>query len=383
MKRIIFLTSFDPRIPTVRSGTPYFMLQALKRQGYKIEIIGPIKLPFERVFQGINRILDKILKKRFDYKHSSLTSRYYSKKFSERLRKIDIYDGDSVIFAPLSSVEISDLKSNIPIIYTSDTSFEQLANYNSDYNNYFGFSYADSCKVEDRAISKSRIVTYPSEWAAAYARNKYQTPEKLFKVINWGANFIEEPDSNHIENVSSTANSGPINCLFVGVNWDRKGGEIALKAIEYARSLGCDISLTVCGCSPSLEQHSWIRVNGFLDKDIESDRHLLAASYYEADLFILPTKAESYGHVFCEAAAYGLPVIAHNTGGISSIVKDSHTGFLFDDGNDYISMGESIVELYNDRDKLRAMAHNAMRRYQEELSWDSWGGHMRGLIEDI
>ncbi|WP_332125931.1 glycosyltransferase, partial [Escherichia coli] len=58
-----------------------------------------------------------------------------------------------------------------------------------------------------------------------------------------------------------------------------------------------------------------------------------------ADILLLPTIAECYGMVFCEAAAYGLPVVATDTGGISSIQINERTGILIKDSSDYKHFG--------------------------------------------
>ncbi|NOQ14154.1 MAG: glycosyltransferase [Methyloprofundus sp.] len=51
--------------------------------------------------------------------------------------------------------------------------------------------------------------------------------------------------------------------------------------------------------------------------------------YYEyCDLFILPSKNEGFGIVYLEAMKYKKPVIAANSGGVTDVVLDSHTGFL-------------------------------------------------------
>ena len=66
-----------------------------------------------------------------------------------------------------------------------------------------------------------------------------------------------------------------------------------------------------------------------------TDRVFLTGSITEAarflrsaDLFVLPSKSESYGYVLHEAGLAGLPVISSDVGGITDIIKDSHTGSL-------------------------------------------------------
>jgi N-acetyl-alpha-D-glucosaminyl L-malate synthase BshA len=48
-----------------------------------------------------------------------------------------------------------------------------------------------------------------------------------------------------------------------------------------------------------------------------------------ADLFLLPSKNESFGLAALEALACGTPVIASNMGGLPEVVVDGETGFLF------------------------------------------------------
>ncbi|HFM1639257.1 TPA: glycosyltransferase, partial [Escherichia coli] len=64
-----------------------------------------------------------------------------------------------------------------------------------------------------------------------------------------------------------------------------------------------------------------------------------------ADILLLPTIAECYGMVFCEAAAFGLPVVATDTGGVSSIVINERTGILIKDPLDYKHFGNAIHKI--------------------------------------
>lgn len=54
-----------------------------------------------------------------------------------------------------------------------------------------------------------------------------------------------------------------------------------------------------------------------------------AARFLKAfDLFVLPSKSESYGYVLHEAGLAGVPVIATRVGGIPDVVDHQHTGLL-------------------------------------------------------
>jgi len=59
----------------------------------------------------------------------------------------------------------------------------------------------------------------------------------------------------------------------------------------------------------------------------------LSALYHQADIFALTSiqhskSIEGFGLVYLEAAAHGLPVVAHDIGGVSEAIDDGKTGLL-------------------------------------------------------
>jgi L-malate glycosyltransferase len=88
----------------------------------------------------------------------------------------------------------------------------------------------------------------------------------------------------------------------------------------------------------------------FLGK-IDSVAPLLAA----ADLFLLPTNAESFGLSALEALASGTPVIGTNKGGLPEVVRDGETGVLCGVG-DVDGMANAARELLGDRKKWDRMS---------------------------
>ena len=94
----------------------------------------------------------------------------------------------------------------------------------------------------------------------------------------------------------------------------------------------------------------------FLGK-LESVAPLLAS----ADLFLLPTKSESFGLSALEALACGVPVIGANAGGLPEVVRHGETGFLCEPG-DVDGMARAAIALLGDERAGSAMSARRGRR---------------------
>jgi glycosyltransferase involved in cell wall biosynthesis len=99
------------------------------------------------------------------------------------------------------------------------------------------------------------------------------------------------------------------------------------------------------------------------------DRAALARRYATADLFTLASWEESFGNVFAEALAAGLPVVGTDVGGIPTIVRHGRNGLLVPP-RDPTALAAAIEHLAA-RPLLRAeMARRNRADAEERLSWD-------------
>jgi len=80
----------------------------------------------------------------------------------------------------------------------------------------------------------------------------------------------------------------------------------------------------------------------------------LLAGYSAADAFFLPTRAESYGNVVLEAAAYGLPVILRNIPAFDDWLNDKVDCMKGENAKDFARAVESIRSDDNVRATLRS-----------------------------
>ena len=78
-----------------------------------------------------------------------------------------------------------------------------------------------------------------------------------------------------------------------------------------------------------------------------------------ADVFVLPSKTESFGLVALEAMASKVAVISTNSGGLPEVNIDGETGCLSDVG-DVKKMANDTIALLKDNEKLNQFKNNAL-----------------------
>src|SRR4029077_12725070 len=134
--------------------------------------------------------------------------------------------------------------------------------------------------------------------------------------------------------------------LFIGADWDRKGGPtvLAIKHELDSREIPCELFL-VGNCPKDLPIQHDIHVLGRLDKSDEDQLLELCRLYEAAHFFVLPTSAEAYGIVFSEAQAFGCPSLTYSVGGTPTAVLNDVTGFTLPLGAGAKDFAEYICSL--------------------------------------
>ncbi len=373
--KIAFITSTNPNDKTSWSGIHYKMFQSLLTTFDNVDAIGPLNTAFLKPLGIINRITRFLFNKGYNHKNSIVRSYFISKMIERKLRKKK-YD---VIFAPASSSEIAFLKTNVPIFYCSDSSFGQLNGYYDTYSNLFSFSVKESDYIEQRAINNASALTYPSKWAMDYVVENYNIHQNKVKLIPFGANINNE---DIVYKVKEISNQKPIILLFLGVDWTRKGGDLVYKTFQMLLDKGYNINLIVCGCIPPVS-HPKMIVYPFLNKNNKDDFATFNAILAQTHLLFLPSKAECFGIVFCEASAYGIPSITTNTGGIPNAVYNDINGYCLDvnaSTNDYYI---TIVQLIENPEKYKALSKSSRELYLSKLNWSNWAKEVSEIITKI
>jgi glycosyltransferase involved in cell wall biosynthesis len=94
----------------------------------------------------------------------------------------------------------------------------------------------------------------------------------------------------------------------------------------------------------------------------------------QADLFVFPSRYEGFPNALCEAMAVGVPVIASNCSGNTTVVQDGVDGLLFPIGDvqALTQKMEFLIENFDERQRLSQNARYLPERFSENLNHQLW-----------
>jgi glycosyltransferase involved in cell wall biosynthesis len=178
-------------------------------------------------------------------------------------------------------------------------------------------------------------------------------PDSTLRVLGNGVDLPEEcADGDEI--------------VFVGRLKDQKGVDILLRAAS-----NMDEELLIVGDGPQREELETLAEElevtatfvGWVDPDS------VGTYLQRGKLFVLPSvDGEGLPNALLEAYAYGLPVVATDTGGVSDAVVDDETGFVVEPRS-VSELTEKITFLCENPKSRESMGQNARNYVEESHSW--------------
>ncbi|NMW85101.1 glycosyltransferase family 4 protein [Peptoniphilus sp. AGMB00490] len=163
-----------------------------------------------------------------------------------------------------------------------------------------------------------------------------------------------------------------------------KDHETFIKACKETLEVNPDIIFLVAGEGDEKRKLQDMAKSFKIDKNIYflgfvRDKY----SFFNAiDVNVLTSISESFPYVILEAAMLNVPTISTKTGGIPEIIKEDYTGYLFPIGN-FKSLAKYILELYNNREKLKILGENIKREVIEKYSHKSMGERQKEIYDEI
>lgn len=380
--RVAFLANqfLDPRKPSSWSGVPYFTRRALEEAGVETRLVSCGKS--HRLEYWSRFFYWKLLHKKRYLRHcNEALLRSYGRQLSRKLTEGPPVDA---VFS-VSTWLVAYLKTDLPVLLHTDACFGALLGFYESFSNLAATSIREGHQVEHLALKRCTRIAYSSHWAARAAQEIYHVDSAKIEVVNYGAGFQEPPDPARIASAIHARDLSVCEILLVGVDWVRKGADLAVRTAEALQALGCNVRLTIVGCTPPKKRQlpRCVEVIPFLDKASPEGRRRLNEIYLRSHFFILPSRAEASAVVFSEAAAYGLPSLAPDVGGQSSIVINNVNGRLFSLAEDGRVYATYLFDLIKSPARYRALALRSLEEFTSRLSWKVSGGKLATILDEI
>jgi glycosyltransferase involved in cell wall biosynthesis len=221
-------------------------------------------------------------------------------------------------------------------------------------------------------LKRAALHTPWSAWAARSLREDHGIPPERIRVLPPGIDLDRWPY------LQRPAAGDRLRLLFVGGDFERKGGKLLLDAFRRALQHRCELHIVTREAVPH-------EPNVFVYHGLEPNDARLRELYRRCELFVLPTNADCFSLASMEAMASGLPVVSTTVGGIPEIVAEGRSGFLIAPGD-----GQALVErirLLLDAPERRMTMGACGRRIVEERFDAAHNtavllGWMQELLED-
>jgi glycosyltransferase involved in cell wall biosynthesis len=369
----------DPSDDDTWSGTPKNLAASLQRGGHRVTTIGPLP-PIETLWPRMKaQCYRRILGQDYVTIRDPAAVRARAPQANKMLR--EHADVDAVI--ALHPADAAYLQSPAPLIFVHDATWHQLLDF---YPRYARRRLAKETingghELDRLAIGNCDTAIYSSRWSAQSAVFDCGLSADKATVHPFGANLASAHGDGELEQAISLRGRGPCRLLFVGIDWFRKGGDIAVAIARQLRDRGVAVELQLVGCDAPVENDDVVRKVGFLSKKDPAQAAHLARLFLQADFLLLPSRADCTPIVLSEAAANGVPVVATQVGGVGELVQSGTWGMTFRPGAPPSDFAGWIQQTFVSRGAYEKMASAARQDYDKRLNWDSFCRELTAIIE--
>jgi glycosyltransferase involved in cell wall biosynthesis len=221
-----------------------------------------------------------------------------------------------------------------------------------------GFSY------KHRVLEEIELADYifcPSSYAKRTFVERGISENKLL-VCPYGVNATQ---------FATTQRKAPRNdfsVLFLGQLCMRKGIHYLLEGFRKAALPNA--RLTLAGPVDTAFRGVLDQYKGLFEEVGRVPHSRVQDFYFAADVFVMPSLADSYGLVVSEAMSAGLPVIVSENTGMADFIRDGQEGYVVPI-RDSDAIADRLTFMYENRDRCAWMGANGIKTARS-LDWKNY-----------
>ena len=197
--------------------------------------------------------------------------------------------------------------------------------------------------------------------------------------------WIDFKDFQNIE--PKPLSKDKFNILFIGSVTDRKKPHMIIEAIQRINDKSYHLSIV----GPAPNEKYFKELKDLIDKsDLQNqvsligpvDRESVKNYYSSSNLMILPSISEGLARVIFESQVAMCPVLVTDAPGMSDIVIDGQTGYVFE-SNNLDSLSLKIEYINNNYDEASLVAKNAKGFILSNYSEDNFKFSFKKLFDTV
>ncbi len=290
--KIAFITPYyDPCDIRRGSGTFYYMSRELERQGCEVSYFGPVVFREPAVVRPLRAFAKRVQKGRYMTYLDPAVARALGKELSAQLggHSFDLgLTNDPGVAAGLDVPFPVVYYSDVMLPASGDTSVLRGMVAYRQVPLWALWRYQETMRL---CLEGAALAIFPAQWQLEQAKGYGVDPTKLH-LVPFGANIPDPgPEVEEQRDFNLNAQQQKVKLLFVGTDWERKGGDIAVSVTNLLREKDVDASLDVVG--KNLQgMPPFIRSHGQLRKNNPEEWGLMDELYRASDVFILPSRSE-------------------------------------------------------------------------------------------
>ena len=277
---------------------------------------------------------------------------------------------------------LSDLADQIPLFVCLDATFAQLARSawfapNLLSRLFLPFTLRSLLRHERQFFRGTRMFFPWSPPVADSLEKDYEVPRDRITVIPPSMPQATREAFSRTARVGSTPPTTvgahkPARLLFIGGDFTRKGGPLLLDCFRQHLRNECELHIVT---HSAMNSEPGVFIHHGVSAYSEKWRQL----WLESDLFVFPSRLETFGIVLMEALAFGVPVVSSNVGAASYVLDQGRVGWLLP-GLDPAIMAQTIqTALANKPERLRR-SQLGRERVKGEFSLESNARRMAECI---
>jgi len=364
------------------SGLNHYIGESVRRQGAEVINVGPLHHQ-ETFGMRVMRRWYRMTGRNMLEEREPAIVKQWAEEIEAKLEQIR-----PDIILSTHTYYLSGVRTDLPIVIYCDSNFASLLDFYPYYRDLPARTIERGHAWEKADLERADRVLYACDWARDFAIKAYGIDPAKMDVIPFGANIECDRTEKDIEDYISRRPKDRCRLLFIGKVWERKGGDIAVAVAEELNRAGLPTTLTLMGSNPPEDRPLPDCVNklGFINKDDPAGLKKFNDTIGESHFLILPTRAEAFGIVFCEAASFGVPSLATAVGGTTTAVKNGANGQTFPLDAGPKAYADFVLENFKDYSAYQEMGRRAFQDFKTRTNWDVSGkriyDHLTAVLEE-